>query len=390
MANEDWIAGELDQLRARGLERSLRAFESTGGRVRLGPRTLLNFSSNDYLDLANHPRVKASAQAAIDAYGSGATASRLVSGTLRLHEELETRLASLKGYPSSLVFASGYLANAGAIACLVGEDDLVIADKFAHASILDAVALSGARLARFRHNDPGHLAEVLEREPAKRRRLVATESVFSMDGDLAPLADLCALAHARDAMVLVDEAHASGVFGPGGSGLVSSLGLQDRVNVSMFTLSKAFGSFGGAVACSARLREWLVNRARSFIYTTALPPASVGAALGALDVLAQQHGLGAELLRRSSQFRERLKAAGLDTLWSESQIVPVKIGDNEKALALSRRLLDADILAVAIRPPTVPQGTARIRFSVTLAHTEEDLAAAAAAIVEAFRAEELL
>ncbi|HOW98330.1 MAG TPA: 8-amino-7-oxononanoate synthase [Kiritimatiellia bacterium] len=386
MQGENWLEDGLAELRAGDLERRLTAFPATGGRITVGGRTLLNLSSNDYLGLACHPRVVEAAVKALHEFGAGATASRLITGTLPLHEELEQRLAALKGYPAALVFGSGYLANAGTIPALVGPDDLVLADRLAHASLLDAAVLSRARLLRFRHNDALHLDELLSAHSA-RRRLVLTESVFSMDGDLAPLPDLAAVAARHEALMLVDEAHATGVFGPGGAGLISEHGLADRVAVSMGTLSKALGSYGGFVACAENLRAWLVNKARAFIYTTAPPPAVLGAALGALMVLSKRPEMGQELLARAAGFRDTLKAAGLDTLNSASQIVPLMVGDNAKALALSRRLKDDGILAVAIRPPTVPPGTARLRFSISLAHQPADLAQAAQTIIAAACAE---
>ncbi len=387
MNREQWIEPALSALREKGQERTLRSVAQPGGRIRLGDRVLLNFSSNDYLDLARNASVVAAAEKALRESGAGAAASRLVTGTLPLHDELERRLAALKGYPASLVFGSGYLANAGTIPALVSQGDAVFADKLCHASILDAVALSGARLHRFRHNDTGHLEETLGKRAGTARALVVTESVFSMDGDLAPLPGIAEAAVRHGAMLMIDEAHATGIFGPGGSGLIRQHGLESQVNVSMGTLSKALGGYGGFVACSDDLRRLLVNRARAFIYTTALPPASAGAALGALDVLERAPDLGTALLRRAEVFRRRLQESGLDTLQSASQIIPLKVGDNAKALSLARRLREKDILAVAIRPPTVPEGTARIRLSVTLAHTEDDLARAAEAIASAAREE---
>lgn len=387
MDREAWIEKLLEELRAKHLERRAAAWPEGGGRIRLQDRTLLNFSSNDYLDLAHHPLVVEFSEAMLRRYGAGSTASRLVSGTLPVHEELEERLARLKGYPAALVFGSGYLANAGVIPVLAGRDDTVFADKLSHASIIDSVVLSRARFVRFRHNDAAHLDELLSKHEGGGRKLVVTESVFSMDGDLAPLREIADAAARHEAMLMADEAHATGVFGPGGSGLIRQHKLEGSVNVSMGTLSKALGGYGGFVACSGPLRELLVNRARTFIYTTAPPPAAIGAALGALDILERNPELGPELLRRAAAFRRRLNSAGLDTLQSASQIIPLMVGDNAKTLALSQRLLEAGILAVAIRPPTVPEGTARLRLSVTLAHTDEDLESAADRILAAAKAE---
>ncbi len=380
MTDERWVADGLAERDARGLRRRLRVWPAAGGVWMENGRRMLNFSSNDYLDLAAHPVVVAAARAALERWGAGATASRLVAGSLPVHEELETRLAAWKGYPAALVFGSGYAANTGILPALVGEGDAVFADRLSHASLLDGIRLSGARLHRFRHNDPGHLRALIRRAPPAGRRMVVTESVFSMDGDLAPLADLADAAEDAGALFLVDEAHATGVFGPGGAGLVSAQGLQGRVTLCMGTLSKALGGMGGFVCCSAALKDWLVNHARAFIYSTAPAPAVCGAALGALDFLAREPGRGADLLARAAGFRAGLLDGGIDTAPSASQIVPVPCGAAELALARAEALGAHDVRVVAIRPPTVPPGTARLRMSVTLAHTPEDLERATRAV----------
>ncbi len=385
MQNREWIQAELAALQASHARRTLRRAERAGGWITIEGERMLNLAGNDYLGLAQHPHVLAQAAAALQAAGAGAAASRLITGSLALHQELEERLARLKGCPTALVFGSGYLANLGILQAAVGRDDVVFADRLAHASLLDAAGLSRARLVRFHHNNPGHLADLLRKTPA-RRRLVLTESVFSMDGDVAPLADLCRAAADHDAMVLVDEAHATGIFGPGGSGLVRAAGQEQAVDFSMGTLSKALGSYGGFVACAPEYRDLLVNRARAFIYTTALPPPVLGAALGALDVLADHPGLGAELLARADRFRAALRAAGLDTGASTSQVIPVMVGDNQRTLDLAARLRAAGVMVGAIRPPTVPLGAARLRVSLTLAAAPGDLDRAAAAIVTAAHA----
>ncbi len=391
MPGDAWVGPALDALRGQGLGRETVARAGAGGAwTGPGGRRVLNFASNDYLDLARDPRVVEGAVRAARAAGAGAASSRLMAGTLALHERLEARLAGLKGYPSALLFGSGFLANAGLVPALVGRGDHVFADRLAHASLIDGIRLSGARHHRFRHNDAGHLEEQLAAAPPGARKLVVTESVFSMEGDLAPLADLARAAAGAGAMLLVDEAHATGVFGPGGGGLVRDAGLEDRVTLSMGTLSKALGGYGGFAACAAAMREWLVHRARAFIYTTAPPPAAAGAALAALDVLAAEPGRGPELLRRAAAFRARLEAGGLDTRPSGSQVVPVQVGDSRRAVALARRLEAQGLLVVAVRPPTVPPGRARLRLSVTLAHAPDELDRAAAAIAAAAREEGLV
>lgn len=384
---EIWIKDELAALRDVGLERGLFPRDSTGGELAGGAGTLLNFSSNDYLGLARDPRVMAAAMAAVKQYGAGATASRLVTGTLSCHQQLEEQLATLKGYPSALVFGSGYAANVGMISALAGRGDHIFIDRLAHASLVDAAILSRARVHRFHHNDAGHLNELCRACPVGGRRLVVTESVFSMDGDVAPLAELADVAEREGGMMMVDEAHATGVFGPAGAGVVSRDKVGAAVNCSMGTLSKALGGYGGFVACSPEMRAWFIQKARSFIYSTALPPAMVGAACGALEVLRTEPAIGSLLLKRAAAFRARLKDLGVDTGASESQIIPVMVGDNDRAVRLQRRLLNQGILAVAIRPPTVPRGTARLRLSVTLAHSPETLERVAGIIGEAARAE---
>ncbi len=390
MNRESWINEILSDLRENNLDRHLECRAATGGKFSDGRRTILNFSSNDYLDLAHHPAVIAAAHVALAQHGGGATASRLVAGTLSIHEELEKRLATFKRYPAALLFGSGYLTNAGVIPVLVGREDTVYTDRLVHASVIDAITLSRARLVRFHHNDVQHLSDVMAKDGSGGRKLIVTESLFSMNGDLAPLPELAALSEKHGAMLMVDEAHATGVFGPDGRGLICRHGLESIVNVSMGTLSKALGGYGGFVACSNELKELLVNRSRAFIYTTAPPPSVVGAALGALDVIEKNPGLGEQLLQRAGLFRGYLSAAGLDTMKSESQIIPILVGDNAKALSLAKRLREQGILIVAIRPPTVPEGTARLRLSITLAHTEEDLKYAAGAIATAAKAEGLI
>lgn len=379
---ENWIPPLLAERREQGLERRLVAMPRAGGKLELDGQTFLNFASNDYLDLCRHPRVIAGARSALEGYGAGAGASRLVSGNLPIHEELEGRLARLKGYPAALVMGSGFLANLGLIPTLVGPGDTVYIDRLAHASLIDAALLSRARIRRFRHNDADHLAGLLSRSAmGDGRRLIVSESVFSMDGDRAPLDALIGLAETHGAMVLIDEAHATGVLGPGGGGLCHADGTScPGVNLAMGTLSKALGNYGGFVACSTAMREYLINHARALIYTTALPPAVIGGVLGALDAVAEHPGWGDELLARADHFRRRLKEADFDTGASTTQIIPVRAGGAAAAVAWSARLRERGLIVPAIRAPTVPAGAERLRFSVTLAHTREDLDRAVEAV----------
>ncbi|NQT94401.1 MAG: 8-amino-7-oxononanoate synthase [Lentisphaerae bacterium] len=390
MNGEEWVPRELASLRERDLERRLSVCDNPGGRITVNGKSCLNFSSNDYLDLARNPEVAAGAADYARRYGVGAGASRLVSGTLPCHVELETRLAEWKQYPAALLFGTGYQANLGAITALVGRNDHVFADRLAHASILDATVLGRATLHRFNHNEPAHLRELVRKCRPEGRRLVVTESVFSMDGDLAPLEQIADVCRENNLMLMVDEAHATGIMGPGGAGLVRHHELTSVVNVSMGTLSKGLGGYGGFVATSMPVRDLLVNRARALIYTTAPPPPAIGSAMAAMDCLDRDPGRGQTLLENAKGFRNALADRGLDTGDSQSQIIPLLVGDSARALSLSSRLRQRGLLAIAIRPPTVPAGTARIRLSVTLAHSEDDLADAADTIADCAQREGLL
>ena len=384
---DDWIKQRLNDAASKGLNREARVHAQTGGVIMHADKRILNFSGNDYLNLSKHPHVIERARSALETYGSGATASRLVSGTLPLHEELEDRLALQKNYPNALLYGSGYLTSLGTIPHIVDRHDLIFADRLIHACMLDGVRLSGAKLLRFKHNDPTDLKELLERHAGNtQRKLILVESVYSMDGDLAPLRELAQLAADHEAMLMVDEAHAVGLYGTLGEGRVYELSLAAAVTLSMGTLSKALAGYGGYVCCSEQMRSYLVQHSRSFIYTTAPPPAQVGAALGALDVLEQTPNMGSTLLERASRFRAALHENGLNTLQSESQIIPVVVGENEKVMRIAHRLREQDILVGAIRPPTVPEGTARLRISLSLAHSEADIDRAIELITHAVHA----
>lgn len=390
MKNEEWIEQEMAQITAQNLERRLNTYEHKTGMVFDGYRTYINFSSNNYLNLAKNNQMINFTQDYLVESGIGATASRLVSGTKKCHTELEERLAEFKRYPASLVFGSGFLTNTGVITSLVGKNDYVFSDRLIHASIIDAIILSRAKVQRFNHNDPDHLDRLLKKCDSPGRRLIVTESVFSMDGDIAPLEDIAQVAEKHNAMFMVDEAHSTGIFGADGRGLVNELKLEHIVNAAVGTFSKAFGSYGGFVACSKNLKKLLVNRARPFIYTTALPPVVVGSAIGAIKMLLSNPQLGVRLLENASIFRKKLQAAGLDTANSESQIIPIIVGDTVKALAFSNLLKEKGILAVAIRPPSVPEETSRLRLSVTLGHSRELLEETADIIIDCAKQEGIL
>lgn len=379
---DDELNERLDKIKEGGLLRSIRTVMHTGGVFSQSGSRILNLSSNDYLDLANHPRIKeAAARAALD-YGAGATASRLMAGNYPLYDELERELAMLCGTPAALVFGSGFLGNVGVLGALCRKQDVILADKLNHASLIDGMLLSGSPCFRYRHNDMTHLRQLLcEKVPKNGRAVIVSDSIFSMDGDCAPLADLVSLAEEYCAALVIDEAHAIGVFGKCGGGVLQAQGLQGKADLVMGTLSKALGSYGGFAACSPVMREYLINKARTLIFSTGLPPAALGAAREAIFVLREESScLGAKLLENADTFKRELAAFGIPTDPSVSQIIPVLVGENEAAVSIAQALRKEGILATAIRPPTVPAGTARLRMSVTLAHTPQDLALVARAI----------
>jgi 8-amino-7-oxononanoate synthase len=384
----DELSKELADLEARSLRRRLQVVEEAlpGGKVRVAGRVLLNLSSNDYLGLSQDPRIIRAAQAAAANWGAGAGASRLVVGHLALHEAVEAKLADFKGTEAAVIFPTGYMANVGTIAALVGPGDVVFGDRLNHASIYDGIKLSGAALKRFPHRDLNRLEELLREAGAARRRLIITDSVFSVDGDLAPLQDLVALKGRYGAWLMIDEAHATGVLGAKGGGLAEALGVTRDVDIHMGTFSKALGSQGGYVAGDRRLVDYLHNRARSFIYSTAMAPPVLGAINQALEIVMAEPERRLYLSRESEDFRQALLAAGLDLLGSETQIIPVLVGANDRALEFAARLKEGGLMAVALRPPTVPPGRARVRFSLTAAHSPEDLRRARQTIVATARA----
>lgn len=350
------------------------------GRVLVGGRELLNLAANDYLGLSQDPRLVRAAQEAAADWGVGSGASRLISGTLALHQELEAEIAAWKGTEAAVIFNTGYMANVGVIAALMEQGGLILSDRLNHASIIDGMRLAGASFRRFGHRDLNQLEDLLKKA-AGQRLLIVTDSVFSVDGDLAPLRELVELKEKYGAWLMIDEAHASGVFGPRGAGLAAELGLTDRIEIHLGTFSKALGSFGAYVAGSRVLIEYLHNRARSFIFSTALPPPVLGAIREAVRIVQEEAEPRTYLRQQAAAFRHRLQTAGFDTLGSASQIVPVLLGDNARALEFAAALRDHGLFAVAIRPPTVPPGTARVRFSLSAVHAAADLAAAANTII---------
>lgn len=373
MALEDFATELVAERQAAGLTRRLRSIDGAPGTwVTVDGRRVLLLCSNNYLGLATHPAVQEAACQAIADYGAGAGASRLISGSTRLHQQLEAQLAAFKGTEAALLFNSGYHANVGTISALVGETDAVFSDALNHASIIDGCRLSRAQVTVYPHNDVDALSAALAQSTA-RRRLVVTESVFSMDGDTAPLRAICTAAERHGAMVMVDEAHATGVIGPHGGGVVEQEGLQDRVTVQMSTLGKALGGFGAFVAARRSIIDLLINTARSFIYTTALPPAVIAAASAALTIVLTDHQRRQTLAENAAQLRQGLERLGFALGPHPSHIIPVLIGDAERTMRLSERLLAAGVFVQGIRPPTVPPGTARLRVTLMSTHTPADL-----------------
>jgi 8-amino-7-oxononanoate synthase len=367
-----WIDTELRGLEEAGTYRRLATREGVlAPHIVLNGQELLHFGSNDYLGLASDPRLKAAAQVAIEQYGWGSGASPLILGHSALHQQLEERIARFEGTEAALVFPSGFAANAGTVAALVGPGDVVFTDRNNHASLLDGCRLSRADVRTYPHADWQELKRLLGRRTNYRRRLIVTDSLFSMDGDFAPLAELADLADRYEAMLMVDEAHATGVFGLGGRGLVEQLGIEARVPVRVGTLSKALGGVGGFVAGSRTLVDWLVNRARSYIYSTAAPPAVAAAALAAIEIVEREPHRRTALLDRAAQLREQLAARGWNIGRSASQIIPIVMGEPERAVSLAAKLRQQGLFVPAIRPPTVPKGESCLRVSLTFAHSEE-------------------
>jgi 8-amino-7-oxononanoate synthase len=381
---DSWLADRLAAIEAANLRRRVRTVGSAqGAEVVLEGRALVNFSSNDYLGLANDPRLKAAAAAAIERYGAGAGSARLISGTQSPHAELEAALAAFKRTEAALTFSTGYATALGTIPALIGERDVVILDKLSHACLVDAARLSGATIRVFPHNHLGKLERLLawaRENYAKSNVLVVTESVFSMDGDRAPLREIVALKERFGAWLLVDEAHGVGVLGPCGRGFAAELGVADRIDIQMGTLGKALGASGGAICGSRALVDFLVNRARSFIFSTAPTPASAAAATEAIRLLdsGEAEPLREKLRANLSHFRAEPPP--------ESAIVPHLVGDEAEALAMSASLSERGLLVPAIRYPTVARGQARLRITLSAAHSAEQIDRLAAALKAPARA----
>jgi 8-amino-7-oxononanoate synthase len=371
------IQDRLDEIRDRGLYRRMRCVSGPQGpRVLLDGKPVLLLCSNNYLGLADHPRVREAAAEAAMRYGAGSGASRLISGNMTIHRRLEEQLAAFKGAETALLFGSGYLANAGVVSTLAREGDVVFSDALNHASIIDGCRLSRAETFVYDHCDTDHLEWGL-RHAQGRGALIVTDGVFSMDGDVAPLERIVELAQRYDVRLMVDEAHGTGALGPDGRGAVAEAGLEDEVDVIVGTLGKALGSYGAYVCCDSQMAKYLINTARTLIFSTALPPPAVAAAMAALDLLREQPRRVEKLQRNAAVLRESLADQGLPVPETVTQIVPVIVGDADEAMRASERALERGVFAQAIRPPTVPDGSSRLRLTVMASHTRSELRDAA-------------
>lgn len=365
----------LQQRAQQGLLRRLIPAErrDKGLRYCQGEEPVIDFSSNDYLGFSHHPRIKAAMKEAIDRFGVGSSASRLLSGDLSIFHELEQKVSRLKKKEGALIFNSGYQANVGILSALYKKGDVFFSDKINHASIIDGMRLSGADFFRFRHNDIDHLEQLLKLKRADfKQALIITETIFSMDGDKPDLNRLVKLKEKYDCLLFVDEAHATGIFGRDGAGVVEELGLTEKVDFIMGTFSKALGSFGAYLAASAETVDYLINQSRGFIYSTALPPALIAADIAALSCLKDEPDRRRVLLANADYLRNRLKSIGLETL-GESQIVPIVIGDSAKAVSISEELAKRRFWVCPIRPPTVPANSARLRVSLSYDHGRDTI-----------------
>jgi glycine C-acetyltransferase len=375
-----WVDDELEGLRSRGLFRMPRDLEGPqAARAVFDGREVINLSSNNYLGLTTHPRLERAAEEATARWGAGSGSVRTIAGTMDLHEELERRLADFKHTEAALVFQSGFTCNSGIIPVVADDGDVIISDELNHASIIDGIRLSKAQRNIYGHSDMAALERALAESSGFRRRLVVTDGVFSMDGDVAHLGDIVELAEKYDAMVYVDDAHASGVFGQNGRGTVDHFGLHGRVHIQVGTLSKALGSLGGYVATTAALRQLLILRARPFLFSTSHPPSVTAACIAAIDVLLDEPERIERLWDNTRYFKAGLERLGFNTGSSESPITPVIVGEGKKAMELSDRLFQAGVFAQGIGYPTVPEAKSRVRTIVTSEHTREDLDAALAA-----------
>jgi len=386
-AFQSWLNEQLQTLKDQNLYKTPKILETpAAGRVRMNGKEVVNLSSNNYLGLANHPKVRQAALDAIERWGVGAGAVRWIGGTMQVHQELEERLAKFKHTDATLVFTGGFTANAGAIPAILTDKDVVISDELNHASIIDGVRLGAAKYKKsdgfvYRHKDMSNLEEILRGAQGFGKRLIITDGVFSMDGDIAPLPDIVSLAEQYNAIVYVDDAHGSGVLGEHGAGTTSHFGLYGRVDIQMGTLSKALGVMGGYIASSAALKDWLINRGRPYLFSTGHPPVVAAALIASLDVMETDPGPYEKLWSNTRWWKKALADEGFDTMGSETPITPVYIGDEGMAQSVERALWDEGVYALSIVFPTVARGKARIRTMPSAAHSQEDLGFA----LEAFK-----
>jgi glycine C-acetyltransferase len=375
MSKTDWIAQELDGLKSQGLYNRIRTIGSPQGAwLVVDGKKVLNFCSNNYLGLANHPKIVAAAKKAADEMGVGPAAVRTIAGTTSLHLELEKRLAAFKGVEAAITFQSGFTANLATIPALVGKEDAIFSDRLNHASIIDGCRLSGAKIIPYEHCDVDSLESVVkENLPQYRRAIIITDGVFSMDGDVAPLDKIYEVARMYDILLMADDAHGEGVLGKGGRGIVDHFGLHGKVDVEVGTLSKAFGVVGGVVAGNAVIVEWLRQRGRPFLFSSAVTAPDAAACLAALDLLEGSTELVDRLWENARYFKQEMKKLGFDTGLSTTPITPVMLGEALLAQQFSRELFEEDVFAMALGFPTVPQGKARIRVMISAAHSKDDL-----------------
>ena len=369
-----WLEDERNELKQAGHWRSLRSMMSAPtGRVLLDGCEVISLASTNYLGLSTHPQVIKAACESVQEYGTGASGSRLIAGNSHLYEELESKIAAMLNTEAALVFSSGYLANIGTIPALVGEEDLILSDERNHISLIEGCRLSKATKRIYRHCDPEHLKELLSESSRFRRRLIVTDGVFSMDGDFPPLAEICEIAEAHDSMLLVDDVHGFGILGQSGGGLVDYLGVGDRGIIQIGALSKAVGGVGAFVAGSQSLIDFLINRARGFIFTTALPPGTLAAASAAIDLIRSNFEFRQRLFANVHTLKTGLSEAGFQLLTNETHILPLILGEAKTTTQFAEALLNEGVFAPGIRPPTVPMGTSRLRITPTASHTREEL-----------------
>jgi len=375
MKRFEWMQKEISNLKEKGLLTNIRTLSSPQGAwLIVDGKKVLNFCSNNYLGLANHPKLQEAAQAAIKKYGVGPAAVRTIAGTMDLHNELEERIAKFKGAEAAITFQSGFAANLGTIQALVDKKDVIFSDELNHASIIDGCRLSGARIVRYAHCDPNHLEQVIkENEDTYQKAIIITDGVFSMDGDIAPLDRLQEIAEGYDILLAVDDAHGEGVLGKGGRGIVDHFNLRGKVDIEIGTFSKAFGVIGGVVSGNAIIIDWLKQRGRPFLFSSAMTPPDVAACIAAVDILESSTEYVDKLWKNAEYFKSEMSKNGFDIGHSATPITPIMLGDAPLAQKMSKDLFENGIFATPIGYPTVPKGKARIRVMISAAHSQEDL-----------------